>query len=130
MSSNTFWTCASATPATEKCPEGIRPADVMYALTRYSLWNDTTSTVTGWRPASRVASPRTILRTGKSYEPGLRPGLHLRGAVSGGVLKRDADGAQAARQGPVAADPPPGSNGSASCGAMVGRVLLPLDGIE
>ena len=78
MASNTFWTCASCYACTEKCPEGIRPADVMYALTRYSLWKDTFNR--DWvAPEFSRRFTRTILRTGQVLRAGLRPRLHLRG---------------------------------------------------
>jgi heterodisulfide reductase subunit C len=84
MRSNTHWTCASCYACSEKCPEGIRPADVMYALTRYSLWKDTFDR--DWvAPDFSRRFARTILRTGKSYEPGYAPAFMFEGGVPGAM---------------------------------------------
>jgi heterodisulfide reductase subunit C len=82
VTSNTFWTCASCYACTEKCPEGIHPADVMYALTRYSLWHDTFDHE--WvAPEFSRRFARTIVRTGKSYEPGYAPAFIFEGGFPG-----------------------------------------------
>lgn len=82
MTSNTFWTCASCYACSERCPEGIHPADVMYALTRYSLWKNTFDRE--WvAPEFSRRFTRTIMRTGKSYEPGYAPAFIFEGGFPG-----------------------------------------------
>lgn len=84
MRSNTHWTCATCYACSEKCPKGIRPAEVMYALTRYSLWKDTFDR--DWvAPEFSRRFTRTILRTGKSYEPGYAPAFMFEDGVPGAM---------------------------------------------
>jgi heterodisulfide reductase subunit C len=69
LASNTYWTCASCYACTERCPKGIHPADTMYALKRYSIWKrQYKKGLIGPEFSRRFV--RTIIRTGKSYEPG------------------------------------------------------------
>jgi len=82
LASNTFWTCASCYQCSERCPKGISPAEVMYALKRYSVWNRS------YKPG--LIGPdfsrrfvKTILRNGKSYEPGLAPAFIFEGGFTG-----------------------------------------------
>jgi len=72
LASNTFWTCASCYECSSRCPKEIKPSELMYALKRYSLWHN--------RYRRKLVGPdfsrrfvRTIMRTGKSYEPGYAP---------------------------------------------------------
>jgi len=126
MSSNTFWTCASCYACTEKCPEGIRPADVMYALTRYSLWND--SFDRDWvAPDFTRRFTRTILRTGKSYEPGYAPAFIFEGGF-GGIVSEMQMGLKLLAKGRLPLVPARIKR-IRKLRAMVARVL-PLDGIE
>jgi len=82
LSSNMFWTCASCYQCTEKCPKGIDPAELMYALKRYSLWkNSYKEGLIGPDFSRRFV--RTILRNGKSYEPGLAPAFIFEGGFKG-----------------------------------------------
>lgn len=82
LASNTFWTCASCYHCTEKCPKDVNPAAVMYALKRYSLWKNTYKDGLIGPDFSR-RFVRTILRTGKSYEPGLAPAFIFEGGFKG-----------------------------------------------
>jgi hypothetical protein len=56
----------------------------MYALTRYSLWKGTFNR--DWvAPDFSRRFARTILRTGKSYEPGYAPAFIFEGGFPGMV---------------------------------------------
>lgn len=84
LASNTFWTCASCYTCTERCPEGLHPAEMMYALKRYSLWKG--------RYQEGLIGPdfsrrfvKTVIRNGKSYEPGYAPAFIWEGGFSGMV---------------------------------------------
>jgi len=126
MASNTFWTCASCYACTEKCPEGIRPADVMYALTRYSLWKDAFDRDAVAPEFSRRFT-RTIVRTGKSYEPGYAPAFIFEGGFSGMVREMQM-GLKLLAKGRMPLLPSRIKR-IHNLRAMVARVL-PLDGIE
>lgn len=82
LSSNTFWCCASCYYCTARCPRGIDVADLMYALKRYSLWRR--------RYKRNLIGPdfskrfvKTILRTGRSFEPALAPSFIFRNGPGG-----------------------------------------------
>lgn len=82
LASNTFWTCASCYACSERCPKEIRPSDLMYALKRYSIWKRRyRKDLVG--PAFSRRFVRTILRNGKSYEPGYAPAFIFEGGVMG-----------------------------------------------
>ncbi len=126
LASNTYWTCASCYACSEKCPEGIRPAEVMYALARYSLWKGTFDRDAVAPDFSRRFA-RTILRTGKSYEPGYAPAFIFEGGVPGMVREmRMAVRLLARGRLPLV---PAHIRRIRNLRAMVARVL-PLDGIE
>jgi heterodisulfide reductase subunit C len=72
LDSNTYWFCASCYHCTVRCPADIDIAGVMYALKRYSIWNKTYGDdLVG--PQFSEAFVKTILRSGRSYEPILAP---------------------------------------------------------
>ncbi len=82
LASNTFWTCASCYACSERCPKGIQPSELMYTLKRYSIWkNRYRNDVVGPEFSRRFV--RTIMRTGKSYEPGYAPAFIFEGGVQG-----------------------------------------------
>jgi heterodisulfide reductase subunit C len=82
LASNTFWMCASCFACSERCPRGIHPAQLMYALKRYSLWhNRYKEGLVG--PDFSARFVRTILRNGKSYEPGYAPAFIWEGGFPG-----------------------------------------------
>jgi len=86
LASNTFWTCAACYACSDRCPKEIQPADMMYVLRRYSLWkNRYQKDLVGPEFSRRFV--RTILKTGKSYEPGYAPAFILEGGFQG--LLRD-----------------------------------------
>lgn len=90
LRSNTFWTCASCFSCQEHCPKNIHPADLMYVLKRYSLWKNTYKEgLIGPEFSRRFV--KTILKTGKSYEPGYAPAFILEGGFQG--LLREMQGA-------------------------------------
>jgi heterodisulfide reductase subunit C len=68
LDSNTAWYCASCYHCTVRCPAGIDIAGVMYGLTRYSIWkNRVKQGLIG--PTFSETFVKTILRSGRSYEP-------------------------------------------------------------
>lgn len=68
MSSNTFWYCASCFHCTVRCPSDIDIAEIMYALKRYSIWKHLhQEDLLG--PTFSETFVKTILRSGRSYEP-------------------------------------------------------------
>jgi heterodisulfide reductase subunit C len=84
LASNTFWTCSSCFACSERCPQGIQPAQIMYALKRYSLWHS--------RYKEGLIGPdfsrrfvKTILKNGKSYEPGYAPAFMWENGVPGAI---------------------------------------------
>ena len=84
LASNTFWTCSSCFACSERCPQGIQPAQIMYALKRYSLWhNQYKEGLIGPDFSRRFV--KTILKNGKSYEPGYAPAFMWEGGVPGAV---------------------------------------------
>jgi len=79
---NTFWMCASCYSCSEHCPKGIRPSELMYVLKRYSIWkNASKEGLVGPDFSRRFV--RTIMRTGKSYEPGYAPAFIFEGGFQG-----------------------------------------------
>lgn len=69
---NTYWFCASCYHCTVRCPAGIDIADVMYAVKRYSIWHKTYSEdLVG--PTFSETFVKTIVRSGRSFEPILAP---------------------------------------------------------
>jgi heterodisulfide reductase subunit C len=72
LASNTFWTCASCYHCTVRCPAGINITDLMYGLKRYTIWKDQYQEgLVG--PVFSEAFVKTIVRSGRSYEPILAP---------------------------------------------------------
>lgn len=69
---NTYWFCASCYQCTVRCPAQIDIADVMYAVKRYSIWHKTyRDDLVG--PTFSETFVKTIVRSGRSYEPLLAP---------------------------------------------------------
>jgi heterodisulfide reductase subunit C len=82
LASNTFWTCASCCACSEHCPKEIKPSELMYVLKRYSLWkNQYKENLIGPDFSRRFV--QTIMKTGKSYEPGYAPAFILEGGFQG-----------------------------------------------
>ena len=72
LACNTYWFCASCYHCTVRCPAKIDIADVMYAVKRYSIWHKTYSE--DWvGPVFSETFVKTIVRSGRSYEPLLAP---------------------------------------------------------
>jgi heterodisulfide reductase subunit C len=68
LATNTFWYCASCYHCTVRCPSGIDIAEMMYALKRYSMWqNQHQEDLIG--PVFSETFVKTIVRSGRSYEP-------------------------------------------------------------
>jgi heterodisulfide reductase subunit C len=125
LDSNTYWMCASCFACTEKCPRGIHPAEMMYALKRYSLWKS--------RHPEGLIGPdfsrrfvRTILKNGKSYEPGYAPAFIWEGGFPG-LVREIQSGLRLLRKGrlPIV---PSKIKRVGTFRKMIERVL-PLDGI-
>ena len=82
LDSNTYWTCSSCYACSDQCPKGIKPSELMYVLKRYSIWkNKYRDDLVGPEFSRRFV--RTIMRTGKSYEPGYAPAFIFEGGVQG-----------------------------------------------
>ena len=72
LDSNTFWFCASCFHCTVRCPSKIDIAGLMYSLKRYSIWKHSyPEGAVG--PVFSEAFVKSILRSGRSYEPVLAP---------------------------------------------------------
>jgi len=76
LDSNTFWFCASCYHCTVRCPKGIDIAGLMYGLKRYSMWHGHYQEgLIG--PVFSEAFVKTIMGSGRSYEPVLAPSYML-----------------------------------------------------
>jgi len=72
LASNTYWHCASCFHCNVRCPREIDIAALMYAVKRYSMWNKTyPEGLVG--PTFSETFVKTIVRSGRSYEPVLAP---------------------------------------------------------
>jgi quinone-modifying oxidoreductase subunit QmoC len=72
LESNTFWYCASCYHCTVRCPQDINITEIMYALKRYSIWNQHYKEgLIG--PTFSEAFVKMIVRGGRSFEPILAP---------------------------------------------------------
>ena len=72
LASNTYWFCASCFHCTARCPRDIDIAGLMYAVKRYTIWNkEYQEDLIG--PVFSETFVKTIMRSGKSYEPVLAP---------------------------------------------------------
>ncbi len=72
LACNTYWFCASCYNCTVRCPSKIDIAGVMYAVKRYSIWNKLYDEgLVG--PTFSETFVKTIIRSGRSYEPLLAP---------------------------------------------------------
>jgi len=72
LGSNTYWFCASCFHCSARCPKDIDIAGMMYALKRYSMWKGHFKEgLVG--PVFSETFVKTIMRTGRSYEPILAP---------------------------------------------------------
>jgi heterodisulfide reductase subunit C len=68
LASNTYWYCASCYHCTVRCPRGIDITGLMYALKRYSIWkHHFKEGLIG--PVFSETFVKTIMRSGRSYEP-------------------------------------------------------------
>ena len=72
LESNTFWFCASCFHCTVRCPSEIDIAGLMYSLKRYSIWKHRyPEDAIG--PVFSETFVKSILRSGRSFEPVLAP---------------------------------------------------------
>jgi heterodisulfide reductase subunit C len=72
IESNTYWFCASCFHCTVRCPSEIDIAGLMYSLKRYSIWkHQYPEDAIG--PVFSETFVKSILRSGRSYEPVLAP---------------------------------------------------------
>jgi len=72
LACNTYWFCASCYHCTVRCPANIDIAEVMYAVKRYTIWHkDYKKDLVG--PEFSEVWVKTILNSGRSYEPVLAP---------------------------------------------------------
>lgn len=76
LASNTYWYCASCFHCNVRCPRDIDIAGMMYGLKRYSMWKGQYKEgLIG--PVFSETFVKTILRSGRSYEPVLAPSYML-----------------------------------------------------
>jgi heterodisulfide reductase subunit C len=72
LAANTYWFCASCYQCTVRCPAEIDIAELMYAVKRYSIWHKSyPEDLVG--PGFSETFVKTIIRSGRSYEPLLAP---------------------------------------------------------
>jgi heterodisulfide reductase subunit C len=72
LASNTYWYCASCYHCTVRCPSQIDIAEAMYAVKRYTIWHKQYKEgLVG--PDFSEAWVKTIVNSGRSYEPVLAP---------------------------------------------------------
>jgi len=72
LACNTYWFCASCYHCTVRCPAQIDIAEAMYAVKRYSIWHKTNKEeLIG--PVFSETWVKTIVNSGRSYEPVLAP---------------------------------------------------------
>ena len=72
LASNTYWICASCFNCSVRCPREIDIAGTMYAIKRYSIWHKHhLEGLVG--PTFSETFVKSILRSGRSYEPVLAP---------------------------------------------------------
>lgn len=72
LESNTYWFCASCFHCTVRCPSEIDIAGLMYGLKRYSIWkHQYADDLIG--PVFSETFVKSIIRSGRSYEPVLAP---------------------------------------------------------
>jgi quinone-modifying oxidoreductase subunit QmoC len=72
LDSNTYWFCASCFHCTVRCPSEIDIAGLMYGLKRYSIWkHQYADDLIG--PVFSETFVKSIIRSGRSYEPVLAP---------------------------------------------------------
>lgn len=125
LASNAYWTCASCYACTERCPKGIHPADMMYALKRYSIWKrQYKKGMIGPEFSRRFV--RTIIRTGKSYEPGYATAFILHNGFLG-LFREMSTGLKLMRRGRLPLMPPKIKR-IRSFRRMVNRIM-PVEGI-
>ncbi len=72
LDSNTYWFCASCFHCTVRCPSEIDISSLMYSLKRYSIWKHHYSD-DAIGPVFSETFVKSILRSGRSYEPVLAP---------------------------------------------------------
>lgn len=82
LNSDTIWCCSSCYNCTVRCPKEIKITEMMYALKRYSIWkHQYREGAIG--PAFSRKFVRMVVKTGKSYEPGLAPTFMFRYGMRG-----------------------------------------------
>jgi heterodisulfide reductase subunit C len=82
VNSDTIWCCSSCYNCTVRCPKNIKITEMMYALKRYCIWKHAyRKGVIG--PAFSRRFVGIVVKTGKSYEPGLAPTFMLKYGIRG-----------------------------------------------
>jgi len=82
VNSDTIWCCASCYSCTVRCPKDIKITQMMYALKRYCIWKGRyRDGAVG--PAFSRRFVKIVVKTGKSYEPGLAPAFMFKSGVRG-----------------------------------------------
>ena len=85
LESNFFWFCSSCYHCFVRCPRDIPIAGLMYALKRYSMWKGQYKEgMIG--PGFSDRFVKTIVKTGKSFDPALAPAFLFRYGFCGFLL--------------------------------------------
>ena len=82
LNSDTIWCCASCYNCLVRCPKDIKITQMMYALKRYCIWkNSYREGAIGPDFSRRFV--KIVVKTGKSYEPGLAPAFMFKYGMRG-----------------------------------------------
>ncbi len=82
LNSDTIWCCSSCYNCTVRCPKDIKITEMMYALKRYCIWKHKHKKgVIGPDFSRRFV--QIVVKTGKSYEPGLAPSFIFKYGIQG-----------------------------------------------
>lgn len=82
LNSDTIWCCSSCYNCTVRCPQNIKITEMMYALKRYCIWKHQYRKGAIGPEFSRKFV-KIVVKTGKSYEPGLAPTFMFRYGIRG-----------------------------------------------
>jgi len=80
--SDTIWCCSSCYSCTVRCPKNIKITEMMYALKRYCIWKHKHKRGAIGPDFSRKFV-KMVVKTGKSYEPGLATTFMFRYGIRG-----------------------------------------------
>ncbi len=82
LQSDTIWCCSSCYYCTVRCPKEIKITGMMYALKRYCIWKHKNKKGAIGPDFSRKFV-KIVVKSGKSYEPGLAPTFMFKYGIRG-----------------------------------------------